>query len=60
MSAITPFPPPIRRYLGDFVARTRRVRLVRATVVAAATFCVRSRLAEVRIPVMTFADLLRS
>src|SRR5258706_13580650 len=36
MSAIGLFPPPIRRYLGDFVAKSRRVRVVRAGLIALA------------------------
>jgi hypothetical protein len=36
MSAIAPFPQPIHRYLREFVARSRRVRLARAALVAVA------------------------
>jgi hypothetical protein len=36
MSAVGLFPPPIRRYLGDFVATSRRVRVARAGLIALA------------------------
>jgi hypothetical protein len=36
MSAIGLFPPSIRRYLGDFVARSRRVRVARSGLIALA------------------------
>ena len=36
MSAIAPFPQPIHRYLRDFAARSRRVRLAHAALVAVA------------------------
>lgn len=36
MSAIALFPTPIRRYLGDFVARNRRIRVARAALIALA------------------------
>src|SRR5688572_4465855 len=36
MSAISVFPAPIRRYLGDYVARSRRLRVVRAGLVTLA------------------------
>src|SRR3954451_10900860 len=36
MSAIALFPTPIRRYLGDFVARSRRIRVARAGLIALA------------------------
>jgi len=37
MSAAAPtLPPPIRRYLSDFVAHSRRVRVARAVLLAAA------------------------
>ena len=35
MSAVTPFPPVIRRFLSDHVARCRRVAVLRALVLAA-------------------------
>jgi hypothetical protein len=34
MSAIGLFPSPIRRYLSDFVAKSRRIRVVRAGLIA--------------------------
>src|SRR5690242_6402388 len=36
MSAIGMFPPQIRRYLGDYVARSRRVGVLRAGLVTVA------------------------